>query len=100
MHLSEDGLEGMYDACNSQNDSDFVFNERKWVLNVNTKLQTKCESSYKENFEMNIVIYEEKDPFRPPKPLLIDPNKWVLILSIIDYINLMFSGLLSIMYSL
>jgi hypothetical protein len=69
------------------------------VLDNNTRLQTKCELLYG-GFKMNIIISEEKDLLWPQKPLLIDPKQVSTNSVKITYINLMFSGLLSIMYSL
>jgi hypothetical protein len=97
---SKDKLKKLYDVCDSLYDTDIIFNTRRWLLDENTMLQIICEASDEEDFEMNIVISEEKDIPRPQKPLRVDPDRYVPNLLMIVYIDLMLSALLFTMYSL
>jgi hypothetical protein len=86
---NEDKLERLYDAYDSLYDTDIIFNTGRWLLDDNTELQTVCETSYEEDFEVNIIISEEKNLLRPRKPLWIDPNRQVPTELIISFIDLM-----------
>jgi hypothetical protein len=69
---NEDKLKMLYDIYDSQYNK--CFSAEGWLLNDNTKLKTKCESSYG-GLEMNAIISEEKDLDGPIEPLWVDPNR-------------------------
>jgi hypothetical protein len=69
----KDKLKMLYDVYNSRYNINFDAGE--WVLNDNTELKTKCESSHG-CFEMEVIISEEKGS--KPRfniPLWIDPDR-------------------------
>jgi hypothetical protein len=72
---NEDMLKNLYDAYNSQDDTELILNEGRWMLDNNTKLKIECEASYKGDFEMNVTISEEDNLTHPIKPLWVDPNR-------------------------
>jgi hypothetical protein len=72
LEWDKDKLKRLYDVYDSQYDNDF--NIEEWVLDDNTKLKTKCETSHG-GLEMNIFISEEKDPSSCRKPLWIDSER-------------------------
>jgi hypothetical protein len=69
---NEDKLKMLYDVYNSQYNMDF--DKREWLLNDNTKLETRCETS-RGGLEMNIIISEEKDLSLPRNPLWVDSKR-------------------------
>jgi hypothetical protein len=69
---NEKKLRGLYEVYNSQYDRDVITEE--WLLDDNTELKTKYETSHG-GLEVNIIISEEKDLPLPQKPLWVDPNR-------------------------
>jgi hypothetical protein len=70
----KDKLERLYDVYDSQYNIWSTINLGEWLLDDNTILKTVRESSHGD-FEMEVVISEEKDTFSPRKPLWIDPDR-------------------------
>jgi hypothetical protein len=71
---SEGKLKGLYDVYDSQDDTDFIFNRRRWMLDDRAKSQIVCKVSHEGGFKMDITISEEGGPL-PQKPLWIDPKR-------------------------
>jgi hypothetical protein len=68
----KDKLKKLHDVYDSQ--YNISFNADKWLLDDNTKLRTRCETSHG-GLKMNIIIFEEKDLSSPRKPLWVDPKR-------------------------
>jgi hypothetical protein len=72
---NEDKLKRLYGVYDNRCNSDIIFSTRRWLLDDNAKLQIVCETLYKGDFEMNIVISEEKGQLPSQKPLWVDPDR-------------------------
>jgi hypothetical protein len=68
----KDKLEKLHNVYNSWYDIDPGTVE--WLLNDNTKLKTKCETSYG-GLEMKAIISEEKESYPSQRPLWVNPNR-------------------------
>jgi hypothetical protein len=68
---NEDRLKRLHDVYNSQSD----LCSGRWKLDDGTKLKTVCGTLYKDDFEMNIIISEEKDQHQLQNPLWVDSNR-------------------------
>jgi hypothetical protein len=72
---NEDMLKRLYDKYDSQHDTDIILNTEKWLLDDNTKIEIVCKALSEGDFEMNIIISEEKDLCHPIRPLWVDLNR-------------------------
>jgi hypothetical protein len=68
---NKDKLKRLCNVYNSQYHLGSITKE--WLLDDNTKLKTRCKTSYESGLEMVVIISEEKDLLHPVKPLWIDP---------------------------
>jgi hypothetical protein len=68
----KDKLKMLYDGYDSQYNIDFIMEE--WLLDDNTELETKCETSCG-GLEMNISIREKNYLNNLVKPLWIDSKR-------------------------
>jgi hypothetical protein len=69
---NEDKLKRLYDVYNSQYDKGS--HVERWLLDDNTRLETECKLTCR-NFEMNVIIFEDRFRSIPPKPLWVDLNR-------------------------
>jgi hypothetical protein len=70
----KDKLERLHDVYNSQYEACSTIYQGKWLLDDNTKLETKCVSSYG-GFETEVIIYEDESILFPMSPVWINPNR-------------------------
>jgi hypothetical protein len=71
---NEDKLERLHHVYDSQYEAYSSIGQEEWLLDDDTMLKTKFESSHG-GFEMEVIISEEEYLYTPRKPLFIDPSK-------------------------